>query len=163
VNIIHIDTDSHPAALSDARRRVREAMIRAGIRVEVAQEMEVAVGEALSNVHRHAYKNRVGPVSVEVLRTAEAVTVAVADQGGATVAPAVPSTLPARTDQGGRGLYVVGRLVDDVEIQVNRAGHGITVRMTERLEGKGGEPPPEPAQTGSARLGGVAPWKTPRW
>jgi anti-sigma regulatory factor (Ser/Thr protein kinase) len=130
---LELQTDSHPESLGDARRRVRDAMTRAGLAIEAAWDMEVAVGEALSNVYQHAYSTGVGPVSVEVLTTGAALTVVVHDEGGATTPPAIPRTLPPRTKTGGRGLYMAGRLADDVEVRVNPAGHGVTVRMTARL------------------------------
>src|SRR5689334_23994934 len=33
-----------------------------------------------------------------------------------------------------RGLYMMGRLADDVELRVNPAGHGVTARIRARLK-----------------------------
>jgi len=108
-------------------------MVDAGLAVDSVTAMEVAVGEALSNCYRHAYASGSGPVSVDVITTVDGLTVVVRDKGSATVAPAIPSVLPSRTASGGRGLYMVCQLADDVQIDVNESGHGITVRMTARL------------------------------
>lgn len=95
--------------------------------------MEVAVGEVLSNVHRHAYRGDIGPVSVAVSRYPNRVSVLVIDNGHATMAPVVPRVLPPRANIGGRGLYLVGRFADGARIRMNRTGHGLTVRLTKRL------------------------------
>jgi serine/threonine-protein kinase RsbW len=136
----HLRTDSQPESLSSARRQVRRALDGAGLSVEAARDIEVAVGEALSNTYRHAYARGVGPVSVDVLATPDTLTVVVADEGPATVPPAIPLDLPPRSDAGGHGLYVVGRLAGSVEVGIGPAGHGVTVWITAQLRAPG-EPP----------------------
>ncbi|MHB8732047.1 MAG: ATP-binding protein [bacterium] len=136
MRIFHLRTDSRPESLSKARRQVRRALAGAGMGLEATRDMEVAVGEALSNTYRHAYARGVGPVSVDVIATPDALTVVVADEGPATVAPAIPLEVPSPGNAGGRGLYVVGRLAEEVEIGVGPAGHGITVWITTHLRAR---------------------------
>jgi anti-sigma regulatory factor (Ser/Thr protein kinase) len=133
MRILHLRTDSRPESLSDARRQVRRALAGAGMSLDATRDMEVAVGEALSNTYRHAYGRGVGPVSVDVLAMPDALTVVVADEGPATVPPAIPLDLPRRSDPGGRGLYMVGRLAENAEVGIGPAGHGVTVWITARL------------------------------
>jgi anti-sigma regulatory factor (Ser/Thr protein kinase) len=129
----HLRTDSRPESLSSARRQVRRALAGAGLSVEATRDMEVAVGEALSNTYRHAYARGVGPVSVDVLATPNTLTVVVADEGPATIPPAIPLDLPPRSEPGGCGLYVAGRLAGNVEVGIGPAGHGVTVWITAHL------------------------------
>jgi anti-sigma regulatory factor (Ser/Thr protein kinase) len=136
LRILQFHTDSDPGSLGRARRRVRNTLIQAGFG-DVADRVEVAVGEALTNVYEHAYGAGVGPVSVTVFRTAESLMVSVSDNGRATVPPSVPPVPPCTTVTGGRGLYLVGRLMDDVAISVNPAGYGLTLRMTMHLTPRG--------------------------
>jgi anti-sigma regulatory factor (Ser/Thr protein kinase) len=96
--------------------------------------MELAVGEVLANISEHAYDAGGGAVSIKAFRAAGMLTVTVSDDGRATVAPSVPRGLPPPTGYRGRGLYMVGRLMDDVTISVNPAGHGLTVSMTKRVK-----------------------------
>ena len=133
MRVLRLDTDSNPESLGDARRRVRDAMVDAGLGSDAAREMEIAVGEALSNVHEHAYGAGVGRVLIEVFRTPSALSIVVSDEGCATVPPAIPRVLPSRTAHGGHGLYMAARLADEMNIRVSPAGHGVTVRMTARL------------------------------
>jgi serine/threonine-protein kinase RsbW len=134
LRILQLQLDSHPESLGDARRQVRDAMMHAGLDLDAARNMEIAVGEALSNVYQHAYRTGIGPVLVEVLRTSTGLTVTVSDEGDAVATPVIPRMLPPRTKPGGRGLYMIRRLVDDLEICVGPKGHGVTVRMTAPLQ-----------------------------
>jgi serine/threonine-protein kinase RsbW len=134
VRILELRTDSRPESLGAARRQVRDAVANAGLALEAARNLEVAAGEVLANIHQHAYRNRSGPVSVEVVAAPDAVTVVVRDEGQATTPPAIPSALPSGSTGGGRGLYLVERLVDEVAIAVNPGGHGLTVRVTAHLQ-----------------------------
>jgi serine/threonine-protein kinase RsbW len=133
VRILELRTDNHPDSLGHARRQVRDAVTEAGLSLDAARNLEIAVGEILANTCQHAYAGRAGPVSVEILSGPGALTVVVTDEGQATTAPAVPPMLPSGSSTGGRGLYLVRRLVDEIEIHINPAGHGVTVRMTVRM------------------------------
>lgn len=128
-----LTTQSDLVALRDVRRKVRDVMLRAGLRADAVADMEVAVGEVLSNACRHAYQGEVGPVSVAFSRHPHRVSVLITDRGSATEAPEIPGELPPEIRDGGRGLYLVARLADDVRIRVNRTGYGLKVRLTKRL------------------------------
>jgi anti-sigma regulatory factor (Ser/Thr protein kinase) len=122
---------SDPKTFGELRREVREALIlRAGLSAAAADDMELAVGELLSNVHEHAYRGDVGPMAVAVLRSRLAVSVLVLDHGNATMVPRVPAESPAPTSKGGRGLYLVGVLADRILMCVNKKTGGLTVRIT---------------------------------
>jgi anti-sigma regulatory factor (Ser/Thr protein kinase) len=131
--ILQLRTDSHPESLGHARRQVRDTVVEAGLAADAARNLEIAVGELLANVYQHAYPGRIGPVFVEVLTAPEVVMVTVRDEGAGSVPPAIPATLPPGSARGGRGLYLVERLVDACEITVNPAGHGVSARVTARL------------------------------
>jgi anti-sigma regulatory factor (Ser/Thr protein kinase) len=131
--VLSFKTDSRLDSLGDARRRVRAVMAEAGVDEQSAQEIEVALGETLSNVHRHAYRGTVGSVRVELWLTDVAVTVCITDEGDGATLPSVPRVLSGDPESGGRGLYLTARLVDNVEIAANPQGNGITVRLTKRV------------------------------
>lgn len=134
MRFLQFDTDCDPNSLGKARRRVHHAFLDAGLSIDVARDMEVAVGEAFSNVREHAYTADAGRVSVRVFRSRGAVTAVINDDGRATRAPVIPRVRPSQTKGRGRGLYLMGRLVDDVTISVNPTGHGLTVQLTTRLK-----------------------------
>jgi anti-sigma regulatory factor (Ser/Thr protein kinase) len=107
--------------------------MKAGLSTVAADEMNVALGELLSNVHQHAYQGNMGLMGLAVLRSRFAVSVFVFDRGNATVAPCVPLTSPPPRHTGGRGLYLVRLLTDRTLMCVNRKTGGLTVRITKYL------------------------------
>ena len=131
---LHLLADSLPGTLTYVRKQVGATAASAGLSPQAVWDLEVAAGEVLSNVHRHAYAGGIGPVSVEVFHTTKTVEVVISDTGKAREAVTVRRTRPSNTDQCGRGLYLVGRLVDDVKIRVNHGGHGLVVRISMRLK-----------------------------
>ena len=81
VLLFRSSTHSDPVTLINLRRNVRSVLLRAGQRGRALDKMEVAVGEVLSNVHRHAYQGDIGPVSVAVFRYPHQVSVVIIDRG----------------------------------------------------------------------------------
>ena len=134
--LLRIHAKSDPPTLGNVRRRVRAALIEGGLNAKAADEMEVAVGETLSNVHRHAYHGDAGPVFVSVFRSESVVSVTVIDRGDATETPTIPRTTPPLSQDHGRGLYAAQQLPDAVVVRVNHKGHGIGVAIRKRLESR---------------------------
>ena len=133
VRDLHFRADSQPATLTRIRKEVRETAAQLGLNVYAVSDLEVAAGEVLSNVYRHAY-NGVGPVFVDVYHATKTVEVVISDIGKAREAVSVPRTPPPNANYGGRGLYLVSRLVDDLRIRVNDHGHGLVVQMSMALK-----------------------------
>ena len=131
--VLRLHTDSRPESLREARREVRHAVAQAGLGLRAAQDLEVAAGEVLTNTHDHAYAAGTGPVFVEVFHTSRMVGVVIIDIGAADTPTVVPSTPPPSTDHRGRGLYMVGRLADEVNIRVSAIGHGLAVLVVKRF------------------------------
>lgn len=131
---LHLLADSQPATLTHIGKQVRDTAAQLCLNPYAVSDLEVAAGEVLSNVHRHAY-NDVGPVFVDVFHTTKTVEVVISDIGKARKAVSVPHTPPPNANYGGRGLYLVSRLVDDLRIRVSDNGHGLVVQMSMRLKG----------------------------
>ncbi|HLW48237.1 MAG TPA: ATP-binding protein [bacterium] len=132
--VLCLCTDSRPECLTEVRQEIRRAIAQTPLNAKAVAEMEIAAGELLSNVHRHAYPADTGPIFIEVFRTRLTVTVIVIDMGCAVVAPALARALPDRTRVTGRGLYLVSRLSDEAKWSVNAGGHGLAVRITKWFE-----------------------------
>ena len=111
-----------PDSLSAMRRSLAAWLAAAGADEDESYDMVVAVGEAAANAVEHAY----GPVDAkfDVLAEAEGgeVHIKVADHG---------RWRRARGRNRGRGMDVMSKLMDDV--QVDRGEHGTTVTMRRRL------------------------------
>ncbi len=125
-----------PAVFHIVRKSIAAAAIAEGMSRDAASEIEVAVGEALSNAYIHAYARDAGPLTIKLACDGACVTILIHDKGKPlTDRPAIPSTLPARGEgTGGRGLYIIGRLMDEAEVlHPGPRGRGIAIRMVKRI------------------------------
>ncbi len=141
VSTVTIHIPSSPEVFRTSRKLVSAAAVSAGASETDARDLEVAVGEALTNAYEHAYgQNPQGSIDIDltldgdVSLTGASLAVAVRDAGKRMRNRfTVPRHLPAAGD-GGRGLYLIGKLVDEVDIiHPMRRGGGTTVRMIKRF------------------------------
>ena len=122
---MEVSVPASPSRLSGLRRAVR-ADLR-GVSDEVADDVVLAVNEAATNAVR--YGSRGGqPVEVAVHVTHDWVEASVLDHG-----PQPPAGLPAEADTdelraGGRGLWLLRRLVDEVRLERVKLGTRVTLR-----------------------------------
>ncbi|TMI89277.1 MAG: ATP-binding protein [Bacillati bacterium ANGP1] len=128
---LHVTT--HPDAIRFARKLLYAAARIRGASEQDARDVELAVGEALTNVRRHAYQDGIGPAEVAIDCHDSGLTVIVRDWGIAGAPPAVPGSLSLESDSGGRGLYLISRLMQRVEILQNAEGWGVTLRMAKQF------------------------------
>jgi serine/threonine-protein kinase RsbW len=111
--------------------RILEAVAPAGLDDDRLTDLAVALAEALSNAAVHGH--RLDPrrrVRVAVAVSRGCVVVEVSDSGGGFDARGVsdPTEPERQLAPGGRGIFLMRRLVD--EVAYNRAGN--TVRLTVR-------------------------------
>jgi anti-sigma regulatory factor (Ser/Thr protein kinase) len=121
-----------------ARKAVVAVVAASGSDAAALADVEIAVGEALANAHRHAYGGAPGRIEIDVAGrriTDQAIvwTVSVHDHGTAVTPPPVPEAL-SRGTVGQRGLYLISRLMDRVTIIVNPStGYGVSITMEKTL------------------------------
>ena len=128
-------------AVAPTVERILRAVVGAGLSAEQRDNLAVASAEALSNaaVHGHGLEpNRLVRVVV-IVQPRECATVAVTDSGpgfdhGGLHDPTDPGHL---LTPGGRGVFLMRRLVDGVDY--NQQGN--RVRLTVRRQRRGGPPP----------------------
>lgn len=106
-----------PEQLSDLRRRVRDWCATAGVGGAAVTDLQLALGEAVTNAIEHAYLHSpVSAVGVEL----------VADPDGTVFARVIDSGRwrPPPADPGfrGRGLTMIRELADDVVIESGEQG-----------------------------------------
>lgn len=126
--------DTRPEALRAARKLLYAAAKMEGATEQIAREIEVALGEALANTRMHAYEGKVGPVGIDITYDDTAITMTVHDHGKPVAGrPTIPSSLPEGATSG-RGLFIIGQLMDEVEIvHPDRRGRGTAIRMARRI------------------------------
>jgi serine/threonine-protein kinase RsbW len=119
-----------PARLAGLRRAVR-AYLR-GLQEEVADDVVLALNEVATNAMLHGSSGG-QPVEVVVQVDDGWVEASVLDHG-----PDPPPVLSADSeepDSGGRGLWLLRRLVDEVRLERVRLGTRVTLRRAIRPAG----------------------------
>lgn len=107
---------SDPLRFREARRWLVGVARPAGLSLRETHELSVALAEACANVHRHAYGGRRdGRLDLGLTIDDERVVLRL-DHDGRSFDPArdyVPPDL-SRPAEGGYGIYLMSRLVDEV-------------------------------------------------
>jgi anti-sigma regulatory factor (Ser/Thr protein kinase) len=121
-----------PSRLAELRRAVR-ADLR-GVSDEVADDVVLALNEAATNAMLYGSSGG-QPIQVLVHVNDDWVTASVLDHG-----PQPPAGLPAAPDTGqlhagGRGLWLLRRLVDEVRLERVKLGTRVTLRRAIRPAG----------------------------
>jgi serine/threonine-protein kinase RsbW len=122
---MEVSVSASPSRLAGLRRAVR-ADLR-GVSDEVADDVVLALSEAATNAVLHGSSGG-QPIQVVVHVNNDWVEASVLDHG-----PQPPPGLSAETDThelraGGRGLWLLGRLVDEVRIERVKLGTRVTLR-----------------------------------
>jgi anti-sigma regulatory factor (Ser/Thr protein kinase) len=123
---LRLSVPAHPDRLTGVRRLVTRWLARHGAHAEEQQAITLALHEACANAIEHAYGPADAHFEVTAAHRDGRIELAVRD-GGCWRAP--------RGEDRGRGLGLMDRLVDDVE--VDSQADGTTVRLGHRLGGGG--------------------------
>jgi anti-sigma regulatory factor (Ser/Thr protein kinase) len=102
-----------------------------GIPDQVASDALLALGEAVANAIRHG-SGAGRSIHVAVIVDHGWIEMSVRDQGPTTLPPRLPSDPPAPLALGGRGLWMILQLVD--EVRLSRSGNGTLLRLRRRIQ-----------------------------
>jgi anti-sigma regulatory factor (Ser/Thr protein kinase) len=129
---LRLETDPQESDVLRATRKIVHAAAKTvGAADPVAYEIELAVGEALSNAWLHAYGGGIGIIELDTAFDGTYFTFTIHDRGAPiTALPAIPRDLPQKGR--GRGLYLIGQLMDEAEV-LKREGQGVALRMRKRV------------------------------
>jgi serine/threonine-protein kinase RsbW len=120
------------ALLPVARNFVETVCRLAGLSEKATGDMVLAVNEATSNIIRHAHHSRPdATVQVDCLLLEDGIEVALSDQGAPFNVCEVPKLDPSEIRVGGRGVFLMRTLVDELVCHPREAG-GNTLRMIKR-------------------------------
>ncbi|MDP9069458.1 MAG: ATP-binding protein [Actinomycetota bacterium] len=124
---------NEPACVPQLRKHVRDFL--SGLRVDPSTTYDIllATDEAAANAVAHGRSERGGIVRLRCSTEGGCVVVAIADEGSGFD----PSTiemhrLPSWRSQGGRGLYLVRELMD--EVQIDATPRGTVIQMKRHVE-----------------------------
>ncbi len=121
---------AHPQNAGQARERIRALAARAGLSGLDLADVEIAVGEAVTNAILYGSPTAASHIVIIGGLGDGAFFVEIHDQGHGFD----PSTLHANEDTdalGGRGIHLMQALMDVVELHHN--GAGMTARLCKRL------------------------------
>jgi serine/threonine-protein kinase RsbW len=125
VNLTLPPSSSH---LPDLRRSVARTL--GDLDRRVLADVLLALDEAVSNAIRHGSRGG-DPVQVSVESDGEWVEMTVRDAGPTPRLPRLPAEPPPVLQTGGRGLWLILQLVDEVRLQ--RIGDGTRLVMRRRV------------------------------
>jgi len=126
--------NTDPPVMRAVRRLAASACRDEGASEIEAGLVGMSLGEALANACLHAYNNGIGPVTVDVEYLRPRMILSVHNHGSPV--PDTTTVPDAQPDQESRdwGLYVIGRVMDEVEIERSpHSDHGTLIRMTKYL------------------------------
>ena len=115
------------SCLPDVRRTVARTL--AGVDDDVVADVLLALDEAVSNAIRHGSRGGAS-VAVTVRSDGEWVEMSVHDGGPTPRLPRLPAKAPPALQTGGRGLWLILQLVD--EVRLRRVGDGTQLTLRRR-------------------------------
>ena len=113
------------SSLPDLRRAVARTL--GDVTDDIVADVLLALDEAVSNAVRHGSRGG-EPVVVSVESDGEWVEMSVRDAGPSPRLPRLPDEPPPVLQTGGRGLWLILQLVDEVRLQRVGAGTRLTMR-----------------------------------
>ena len=113
-------------------RRTAERELR-GVAPDVADDVLLALDEAVGNAIRHGSRGG-RPVLVSLDVDDGWVHMSVRDHGPTAELPCLPVGPPPSLALGGRGLWLISQLVDEVRLE--RAGQGMLLSLRRRAESR---------------------------
>jgi serine/threonine-protein kinase RsbW len=118
--------------LALARAFVEAACQVAGFDETTTHAIVLAADEATNNVMRHAHRGRPeATLQIECIPYADGMEVRLIDQGAPFDLAAVPHLDPGELRIGGRGVFLMRALMDELSCQAHDDG-GNTLRMIKR-------------------------------
>jgi PAS domain S-box-containing protein len=123
---VELEVSGEPGALQSTRATLRLWLSETNASVDESEDITMATNEACENVIEHAYGLSADPFQVIFERAGQEINICVRDRG-------TWQETPAPGHGRGRGLELMRRMMDDVDVQ--RSPSGTTVRLRRLLAG----------------------------
>ncbi|MGW6441707.1 SpoIIE family protein phosphatase [Lentzea sp. NPDC055074] len=142
---LHLRVPADPGELAPLRRTAMAWARLAGLSEDAAYDLELALGEAASNVVDHAYPGGGGTVDSTLESTGHGVRVTVTDHG---------TWRPPPADKGhrGRGLNMIRAVSDENDLRVGADGTTLCFHVPAVPDARTAPPPSPPAATVASGL-----------
>ena len=116
-----------PVAASLIRQAICKLAQGVNLNADQTFSLQVAVGEAVSNVIEHAYLRAPGAFSVRIVKEKEQLHARIEDEG---------KWRPARQDGRGYGMSIIRSLMENVEVNLTSGGTTLTFTHDPRVRRK---------------------------
>jgi serine/threonine-protein kinase RsbW len=127
---------SSPRMLSVARTFVEAVCVARQVDRATIHALVLATGEAVTNIVRHAHRDRPdASLQIQCLVRADTVEVILLDEGDPFDFSQVPHLDPSEMRPGGRGVYLMRVLMDEIVCQP-REQRGNEMRLVKRWPSK---------------------------
>jgi anti-sigma regulatory factor (Ser/Thr protein kinase) len=124
---MHLNISPSSAHLAEVRRAAR--LVLRALPADIAHDLLLALDEAVSNAVKHGSAGG-GLVEVSIEYSEGWVELRVLDRGPTPAVPALPEDPPSPMALGGRGLWLISQLSD--EVRVEAAGLGTLLKIRRR-------------------------------
>ena len=124
---------AHPQNAGPARERVREAAARAGFGGMDLADIEIAVGEAVTNAILYGSPNAASRIVVSYGLAHSAFVIQIRDEGQG-FDPGLVQMEEDTDALGGRGIRLMRALMDQIDLHYN--GRGMVARLIKKLPTK---------------------------
>jgi serine/threonine-protein kinase RsbW len=133
-SIYSITLPSEPRMLSVARSFVEAVCQASNLDRATTHALVIVTGEAITNIVRHAHQNRTdAQMELHVHILADTVELTLEDEGAPFDLDSVPQLPPGEMRIGGRGVYLMRTLMDELSCLPRAEGRcGNVMRMTKR-------------------------------
>jgi serine phosphatase RsbU (regulator of sigma subunit)/anti-sigma regulatory factor (Ser/Thr protein kinase)/transposase len=123
----------HEKSLGRIRDFVDEVCVELAVAPKTTNSLKLAVDEACANIIKHAYREKEGPIEITVSSSGpNHLSVSLTDQGESFELQKVRTPdlrrYVATGRKGGLGLFLMNRLMDEVDYQVTKSGNVLTMR-----------------------------------
>ncbi len=117
---------SDPYVISLLRDKAYAVAVEAGASDEILCDIQIAVGEALTNAFKHGSPNKgVDKITLRCFWCHEAIAFEIEDQGNEFDPNSIPEPDPNKMRDNGMGIYLMRQAMDEVEFQHNCPGNRV--------------------------------------
>lgn len=132
--ILNLEIPSQPDRLKLVRNAVSQAALFSDCSDETAQDVVIAVDEALQNVIRHAYGNQAdGKIKVTISRTTENLMILIRDNAEPINVETVKPRDLNDIRPGGLGTHFIREVMDEVTFLPPPEGGGNLLKLVKRI------------------------------
>jgi serine/threonine-protein kinase RsbW len=137
--VFSLTLPSEPKMLSVARTFVEAVGLSCSLERSIIHAVVTATGEAITNIIRHAHRNLpAAQIHLQFQVQAESVVLIFQDEGAPFDIAQVPHMNPGELRIGGRGVFLMRALMDEVTCEPCIPGQrGNTLRLVKRCAGQG--------------------------